>query len=834
MALRDVLLARWLGRLARADRILTGLIRDSFAAMLKAARTALGPIPGQPDTEAVGRAARDSWDKLLPELVDSIEVLWLDTARQSLPETPTPVEEESLADRAQQYAQSAENRLRAVPDQVYETVRELIAEGIARGDSIPDLRDQVSRLLDPDTDEGRREWDWRAERIARTEVHAAVSAARSDAHTLLQEQTGRPVQREWLTMRDHNVRPSHVEADTQKVGVGESFVVGGSLLRYPGDPLAPAHETINCRCIEAVVVDGVIVDVEQGRDAMAADAAEEARQGAMIALIPTAEDAARLAVDGGLPVEELHLTLVFLGDATAWPEQARTQLLDFVRAERPTLAVDAHAWAAAAINPGTPDQCVAYLVGDDDGELSWVRSWALDVALSVAGPMLAAQHDPWVPHITGAYETADAGKLTEFGALTFDRLRIVFGDRAHDLPLDAPSEEPETDEALTVEADESLGALVADVSGMPPQLQRSYVSGKVAARIRWGTGGDFGRCVRQARKHGMGRMAEGACATLHHRATGQWPGKGRSHAAGLEDAVLVELPGSGGLYVSPAVAAAVTASSTSNVSQAASLAVSDRVPQLAARVAAGADPLVALIAAIPSAPPRSWFEPRTLDGATPVTITASGQIYGHLARWDDCHRGIASSCFKPPRTRCAYKEYMLGQALCADGSLVPIGKITLGGGHADLGLRLQAAREHYDDVSTHVASVHAWEDEYGIAVAGTLVPTITPDQLRSLLASPLSGDWRDHNDNLELVAALAVNTPGYAVPRAMAASGALVMETATTWELVDAGRVNVDQLAGQVVALIDQRNNRNAVLSEIRGLVAASVDQEIAAMTRGR
>lgn len=64
---------------------------------------------------------------------------------------------------------------------------------------------------------------------------------------------------------------------------------------------------------------------------------------------------------------------------------------------------------------------------------------------------------------------------------------------------------------------------------MPAQLRRSYLSGKVAPRIRWGTGGDFKRCVRQGRKHGMGSKAEGACARLHHSATGRWPGRNRGH-----------------------------------------------------------------------------------------------------------------------------------------------------------------------------------------------------------------------------------------------------------------------------------------------------------------
>jgi hypothetical protein len=63
---------------------------------------------------------------------------------------------------------------------------------------------------------------------------------------------------------------------------------------------------------------------------------------------------------------------------------------------------------------------------------------------------------------------------------------------------------------------------------MPAQLQRSYLAGKVAARIAWGTPGDFRRCVVQAKGHGMGRKAEGACNYLHNKAVGFYPGDKRN------------------------------------------------------------------------------------------------------------------------------------------------------------------------------------------------------------------------------------------------------------------------------------------------------------------
>jgi len=76
------------------------------------------------------------------------------------------------------------------------------------------------------------------------------------------------------------------------------------------------------------------------------------------------------------------------------------------------------------------------------------------------------------------------------------------------------------------------------VSRMPKQLRQSYLRGKVAARIRWGTGGDYGRCTKQATKHGMTPgQAHGVCQTLHKAATGMYTGdkrhrKGRNSTAG--------------------------------------------------------------------------------------------------------------------------------------------------------------------------------------------------------------------------------------------------------------------------------------------------------------
>lgn len=44
-----------------------------------------------------------------------------------------------------------------------------------------------------------------------------------------------------------------------------------------------------------------------------------------------------------------------------------------------------------------------------------------------------------------------------------------------------------------------------------------------ALKIRWGTPGDFTRCVRELREH-VGAGAEGLCAVYHRSANGFWPG----------------------------------------------------------------------------------------------------------------------------------------------------------------------------------------------------------------------------------------------------------------------------------------------------------------------
>lgn len=202
-----------------------------------------------------------------------------------------------------------------------------------------------------------------------------------------------------------------------------------------------------------------------------------------------------------------------------------------------------------------------------------------------------------------------------------------------------------------------------------------------------------------------------------------------------------------------------------------------------AQTASGLQDEAAVVAGIAAvAPPAEWFSNPHLHAPTPIVVTADGRVMGHLAAFGVCHAGITNQCVMAPRSAAAYKYFMNGSVLTSDGGLVKVGKITLGTGHADTRLGWIPAADHYDNTGTAVAVVATGEDAHGIWVAGALTPETDAEKAAQLRRSPLSGDWRRINGNLELVAALAVNTPGYPIvshtaagePMALCAAGVVL------------------------------------------------------------
>lgn len=186
----------------------------------------------------------------------------------------------------------------------------------------------------------------------------------------------------------------------------------------------------------------------------------------------------------------------------------------------------------------------------------------------------------------------------------------------------------------------------------------------------------------------------------------------------------------------------------------------------AAELAAFTSNASAQLARTEALPPLEWFTNPVLTALTPLTVTTDGRVYGHVAGWDSCHVGLPG-CVTPPASQTGYSYFMVGEQRTADGATVPVGTLTVGGGHADPQLGFRAAAEHYDDIGTAVARVFAGEDEHGIWVSGWILPDADPLRVEQFKASPVSGDWRRIGGSLELIAVCSVNTPGFPVPRTL-------------------------------------------------------------------
>ena len=225
---------------------------------------------------------------------------------------------------------------------------------------------------------------------------------------------------------------------------------------------------------------------------------------------------------------------------------------------------------------------------------------------------------------------------------------------------------------------------------------------------------------------------------------------------------------------------------------------------------------------VPVTPPRSWFDNPKLTQATPLTVDDDGRVFGHIAAWHVDHIGMSFGT-RPPRSKSKYAYFHTGVVRTDDGTDMPVGQLTLAGGHASLEASAAEAARHYDDTASAIADVHAGEDAFGIWVSGALRPGTTPEQVRALRASAPSGDWRPIKGQLELVAVCQVNVPGFPIARARVASGAVMA-------LVAAGAQVLARMKSDPVAELSSRIEKleqleNAQLSAKADIAKAKFDE---------
>lgn len=172
----------------------------------------------------------------------------------------------------------------------------------------------------------------------------------------------------------------------------------------------------------------------------------------------------------------------------------------------------------------------------------------------------------------------------------------------------------------------------------------------------------------------------------------------------------------------------------------------------------------------PLNPPREVFFRNEPDHLVPLTIDGY-EVYGHLAPWNACHVGLIngawSQCVEPPRSKSGYSHFHAsGHVETSDGDIVPIGKLMVSdAGHAPASGTPAQAKRYYDKNGNAAAYVRCVDGKLGIWFSGQLRPGITAEEIAAFRANAQSGDWRGTSPyDLELIAAVTVAIPGYAVP----------------------------------------------------------------------
>lgn len=217
-------LTRWLQRVL--DAVLAGFRRFGIA----------------PDPTAVYSSTplwMEAVDDIVPELLPAARLGWNDVlpdSDSSLVSTDTYVVSALAMSR---------NLLVRIPDEVYNLIFAEITDGVNDGEGMRDIAARIERILDVT---GSERWPSRAMTIAVTEVNRAANAGALAAAHQAERDEGRRMLKRWLDSDDRRVRPEHREADEQTVPLGQPFQVGGFPLMFPGDPTAPPHLVIWCRC----------------------------------------------------------------------------------------------------------------------------------------------------------------------------------------------------------------------------------------------------------------------------------------------------------------------------------------------------------------------------------------------------------------------------------------------------------------------------------------------------------------------------------------------------------------------------------------------------------
>lgn len=261
------------------------------------------------------------------------------------------------------------------------------------------------------------------------------------------------------------------------------------------------------------------------------------------------------------------------------------------------------------------------------------------------------------------------------------------------------------------------------------RIRNYWTRGKGAAKIGWGTPGDFNRCRAQLAKYVQNpEWLAGLCANMHYEVLKKWPGPGKGKGR-------------------HALAAS---------------ADTDR-------------PSMTLVASGHRVYSSASFKEPAEPRAFPMRINReTREIQGYAAQWGTCHIGIQGMCQEAPKSATNYSYFRKG-IVETDAGEQSVGLITFGIGHAGDRVSAAAATAHYDQTDAVKAYINIGENAYGIWYSGVLAPWVTDDDIDAMLAiRRVSGDWRNWSGrygDLEMVGLVCVNTEGFQLAASAALDG---------------------------------------------------------------
>lgn len=218
------------------------------------------------------------------------------------------------------------------------------------------------------------------------------------------------------------------------------------------------------------------------------------------------------------------------------------------------------------------------------------------------------------------------------------------------------------------------------------------------------------------------------------------------------------------------------------------------------------------------------FDNPQLDEPVPIHVTDDGRVVGYLSTRDTCHVGYKNRCVEPPRSKSGYAYFHQSSVKLTNGERLPVGRLTIGGGHARPGVGIAAAVEHYDNVGTCWAKVRAGDDEIGTWVAGVVDPDAPSEMVRKALGTPHSGHWEPVGGNPELIAACGVNAPGFPIVQRVRNSAgelAMVASLAPRQSRPVYDTSILDDVAARAVRAYTEQQAADARAEQARGVVAA-------------